>query len=175
MYQINKLKHLEIEEVIALRNTLKNDRSRNAIMVQIALETGARSQEVLNIIKSDLDLTNKTLFIRGIKGSNDRDMPIGEDLLSKLKDYIKPLSESDRLFTINTWSFREVWKNYRPCAKKLHSLRHTFAITLFEKHRDIRLVQVALGHRNINNTMVYADYIYRKNELRSKLVNLWQK
>jgi integrase/recombinase XerC len=55
--------------------------------------------------------------------------------------------------------------------KKLHGLRHTFAIRLYKKTKDIRLVQVALGHRNITNTMVYADYAYSQQELRKLILD----
>jgi integrase/recombinase XerC len=44
-------------------------------------------------------------------------------------------------------------------SKGVHSLRHSFAINLYKKSRDVRFVQVCMGHRNINNTMVYADFV----------------
>ena len=37
-----------------------------------------------------------------------------------------------------------------------HSLRHTFALGLYERTGDVLLVQAALGHRAITSTMVYA-------------------
>jgi integrase len=33
--------------------------------------------------------------------------------------------------------FRQVWDLYRPCAKKFHALRHTFAIRLYRKTKDL--------------------------------------
>lgn len=173
MYQINKLKHLSHDEINDLLKTIKHDSSRNGTMIQFALETGARCQEVLNVTKRDIDLTNRTVFIKGIKGSNDRELPIGGDLLAKLKKHIAKLDDEHLVFPIRARTFRDVWQNYRPCLKKLHSLRHTFAIQLYEKHRDIRLVQIALGHRNINNTMVYAQYVHSRSELKNKIVGLF--
>ncbi|HMN69805.1 MAG TPA: hypothetical protein PKC28_14775 [Bdellovibrionales bacterium] len=41
---------------------------------------------------------------------------------------------------------------------------------LYKKSKDLRLVQVALGHRNITNTMVYADYVYSQQELRKLIL-----
>ena len=46
-----------------------------------------------------------------------------------------------------------------------HSAQHAWA-ALYQKTKDLRLVQVALGHRNITNTMIYADYVYSQQELR---------
>ncbi|MBZ0173639.1 MAG: tyrosine-type recombinase/integrase, partial [Phycisphaerales bacterium] len=38
----------------------------------------------------------------------------------------------------------------------VHSLRHTFATRLRRKTGDLRIVQVALGHRQLATTEVYA-------------------
>jgi site-specific recombinase XerD len=38
----------------------------------------------------------------------------------------------------------------------VHSLRHTFAMNLYRKTGDLRLVQTALGHRHISTTEIYA-------------------
>ena len=39
------------------------------------------------------------------------------------------------------------------------------------RRRDVgRLVQVALGHRNITNTMIYADYVYSQQELKKLIL-----
>jgi len=75
-----------------------------------------------------------------------------------------------KIFPITYNRYRQIWEMYRPTHKKLHSLRHTFAIELYKKTKDIRLVQFALGHRNITNTMIYADYVYSQQELRKLIL-----
>ena len=37
-----------------------------------------------------------------------------------------------------------------------HSLRHTFALGLYQRTGDVLVVKEALGHRAITSTMVYA-------------------
>ena len=105
----------------------------------------------------------KTILLKGLKGSNDREIPIPDWLFNEVQ---KLAPTSGRLFPVSYSRLRQIWEFYRPVPKKFHSLRHTFAIGLYKKTRDLRLVQVALGHRNITNTMVYADYVYSQQELR---------
>lgn len=169
-YAINKTKYLLEPEIAALNQTLtkfQDSDPRNAALLWILIHTGARATEALNIRAEDVNMHDKTVFIRGIKGSNDREIPL-PDWLFKL--VAKLAAKPGPIFDISYNRLFQIWELYRPCHKKLHSLRHTFAIDLYKRSKDIRLVQVALGHRNITNTMVYADYLYSQAELRKMLV-----
>ena len=115
----------------------------------------------------DIDTYEETVFIRGIKGSNDREIPLPKWLFREL---LNLTPEGVRIFPISYNRLRQIWQLYRPVPKKFHSLRHTFAIRLYRKTKDIRLVQVALGHRNITNTMIYADYVYSQQELKKLIL-----
>lgn len=167
-YSLNKNKYLLAPEVDRLRKIVVDymDRDqRNCLIISLALRTGARAQEILNLQKVDLNVYDQSVLIRGIKGSNDREIPLHADFFNTLNRFAEMASGS-RLFPISYDRLYQIWEFYRPVPKKFHSLRHTFAIELYQKTKDLRLVQVALGHRNITNTMIYADYIYSQNELR---------
>lgn len=174
-YALNKNKYLldpESERLeYLLRSQIHKD-SRNALLLLVALHTGARAREILNLRTGDLNPYDQSVFLHGIKGSNDREIPLYPWLfkeLERLKELKHPPRtklHQDLLFPVSYQRLRQIWCLYRPVPKKFHSLRHTFAIRLFKKTKDLRLVQVALGHRNITNTMVYADYIYSQQELR---------
>jgi integrase len=172
-YQLNKNKYLldpETERLEEILDSFIDKDERNCLILLLALKTGARVQELLNLTKSDINSHDQTVFIRGIKGSNDREIPLAAVLFDRLVSYanrLEPtLENSEKLFDISYNRLRQIWDMYRPVHKKLHSLRHTFAIRLYKKTKDLRLVQVALGHRNITNTMIYADYVYSQQELR---------
>ena len=167
-YSLNKNKYLlppekeRLEKIIG--DYLLKD-TRNCLMLGLALKTGARAQEILNTQKHDLNIYDETIYIKGIKGSNDREIPLRPEFFRVLVKYSEGVSGTS-LFPITYDRLYQIWDFYRPIPKKFHSLRHTFAIELYKKTKDLRLVQVALGHRNITNTMIYADYIYSQQELK---------
>lgn len=167
-YALNKNKYLlppEAEKLEWLLDSHWDSDRRNCTLLNLALNTGARATELLLLTTKDLNTYDKSLFIRGIKGSNDREIPLRDRLFDHLQT-LTPEAGTGRLFPISYNRLRQIWELYRPTPKTFHSLRHTFAIRLYQKTRDIRLVQVALGHRNITNTMIYADYVYSQQELR---------
>lgn len=172
-YALNKNKYLLDPEVERLEKSLAGDideNPRDALILNLALRTGARATELLEMRHADLNHYDKTVFIRGIKGSNDREIPLPAPLFQKLLDYSQTVPKNEGLFPIGYHRLRQIWDWYRPTPKKFHSLRHTFAIRLYRKTKDIRLVQVALGHRNITNTMIYADYVYSQQELKKLIL-----
>lgn len=179
-YSLNKNKYLIEPEVAGLERLLASTMAevelgapaglRDPLLLELALKTGARASELLALRHVDLNIYDATVFIRGIKGSNDRELPLAKPLFSRLMAYAAVADRKSDLFPIGYHRLRQIWDWYRPAPKKFHSLRHTFAIRLYQKTKDIRLVQVALGHRNITNTMVYADYIYSQQELKKLIL-----
>jgi integrase/recombinase XerC len=171
-YALNKNKYLLEPEGDRLEHILKSfaqKDARNCTLLWTLLHTGGRAQEVLNLRREDLNTYEESVFIHGLKGSNDRELPVASWLFQRLV-LESARSETDFVFPITYNRLRQIWELYRPVHKKLHALRHTFAIRLYKKTKDLRLVQVALGHRNITNTMVYADYIYSQQELRKLIL-----
>lgn len=167
-YSLNKNKYLLAPEAERLRKILSDYQDqdpRNCFLIGLGLRTGGRAQELLNLQKVDLNSYDESVLIRGIKGSSDREIPLHSDFYQKLHRWAEAQPGS-RIFDISYPRLYQIWEFYRPIPKKFHSLRHTFAIELYQKTRDLRLVQVALGHRNIANTMIYADYVYSQQELR---------
>ena len=169
-YSLNRNKYLldsELERLDHILGSFIEKDPRNCLLISLGLHTGARAQELLNLTVEDLNDQDESVFIRGLKGSNDRELPLKKDLYRGLRTKLSP---TGRLFPISYHRLYQVWHQYRPVPKKFHSLRHTFAIRLYRKTKDLRLVQVALGHRNITNTMIYAEYVYSQQELRKLIL-----
>lgn len=137
-------------------------------MLLTLLYTGARASEMLAIESQHVigtkvnGKTYRSVFIKGLKGSLDREIPIPEWLFDELKK-LSPVK--GRLFPISYKRLDQIWRKYRPVEKKLHALRHTFAITQLRKHGRLDVIKKLLGHVSVQNTMVYSDYANTQEEL----------
>jgi len=170
-YQLTKEKYLSDVEYQHLMSILKRFMPtcrRDCLLIALAALTGARATEILNLEKQDFDTNEGSVFIRSVKGGKDREIPLADWLVRELRIYLT--DKDGRIFGITYQRFQKIWCNYRPAKKKLHSLRHTFAIRLYAKTKDLRLVQYTLGHRSISNTLIYAEYHYTQSELRKFLI-----
>jgi len=162
-------KCLDDDEYEALVNTIKfAPITRDKIMIQLALATGARAQEILNIRKKDLMTKTKSVRVYGLKGSFDRDIPLRPELFSSLQNL-----PTEKLFPISYQRLYQVFQDFAPrkhaLDKKLktfHCLRHTCAIRLYKRTKDVKAVQMILGHKDLRNTMIYVDFVYSQEHLR---------
>ena len=55
--------------------------------------------------------------------------------------------------------------------KCVHALRHSYAVALYRRERDLRAVQKQLGHASIQTTQIYADVL--DEDIREQVVGLW--
>lgn len=166
MYFITARKYLSNIEYEQLKTRIENNWRRDVLIIKLGLATGARAQELLNITHSDLNSIEQSVYIKGLKRSDDREIPIENTLFNALKAL--PLNET--LFNCSYSWLVKVWAKYTHgiTDKPFKSTRHTYAMRLYEKTQDLLLVQAALGHREIGNTLVYAEHFY-KNQLLHKL------
>lgn len=167
-YQLTPEKYLAKSEQAELLRYLAADTPRNQLLVEVALATGARASEILNITLKDLHLPTKSVLIRGLKGSNDREIPLPKKLFARLYD-IASNDKTKRPFPITYPRLVQIWRKHAPNGKTFHSLRHTFALGLYNKTKNLKLVQIALGHKTITNTMIYMDYSYSQSEMRKAM------
>lgn len=144
-------------ELLRLLDKYRGTQPRNTLMLLLMIQTGARPQELLNLTWGELDLPGKNMHLRTLKGGRARSIPLTSDVMARLKEY-GPREPNERVFRIGYNQFVKIWHIYRPVKKKLHSLRHTFAVNLYQKsNHNVRMVQLALGHRLLSTTMVYLE------------------
>jgi integrase len=154
---LNRSKFLEPKELLSLKSSLGLD-SRDSVLITLAVETGARAGEILSLKQSDLFSDTNTVFFRTSKGGKDREIPVRPELMVALQKYVP--------FNIKYRRFHQIWQKYKPAKKKLHSLRHTFAVNLYVRTKDLKLTQLALGHSSPVTTSIYTDFVYSREEMK---------
>jgi integrase/recombinase XerD len=170
VYQLTQAKFLDESEwqdfERLCRRQLTTENERDALALLLLLRTGARAAELLALTRNDFYERHSTVLIRGVKGSKDREISLPDWLARAAGRFIVNRLEGDLLSPISYSRLRQIWLWYRPCKKPLHSLRHTFGLNMYLHTRDIRAVQLALGHRRIDNTLIYTDYVFSRQQLK---------
>jgi len=152
----------EIDQLIA------GFKNKTATFLQLLKETMARSGEVWALEWTDLN-KNVITINAPEKGSYPRQFKLSESLVSMLNTLPK---KDKRIFGPQTSinNFRtNFYRRRKYLARKLgnpriskitfHTFRHWGATMLYHKTKDILYVQKKLGHRSIENTMIYTQLI----------------
>lgn len=145
---------------------------RDKAMLELLYATGMRVTELVSL---DLDDVNLHLgYSRCLgKGSKERIIPVGEQALFAVRDYLREArpvmlrkSEDKALFLnhrgerLTRQGFWLIIKGYAKRANisadiTPHTLRHSFATHMLTGGADLRSVQELLGHANISTTQIY--------------------
>lgn len=172
---LTRNKFLTDDELKQLKWNLKHERNQfHILLVEFALYTGARSAEIVEVVKEDL--SKGTVTIYGKKNSNDRTILLPPAFFKRLETYVKTLENGRKLFPITTRAFRKIWCKVTPNrAKTLHSLRHTMGVKLYNNCSDIHVVRTILGHKSISNTMCYLEYVDSIKKQKQSIAGMWNK
>lgn len=152
----------EVDQLIASTG------KKTATFLQLLKETGMRCGEAWRVTWEDANLEARTVSVNHPeKHSNARMLKISEKLVSMLNRLPKTRivfgGKSLDKFRNNFMSQRKT------AARKLgnprlehisfHTLRHFKATMEFQKTHNILHVMRTLGHKNINNTMIYTHLV----------------
>jgi integrase/recombinase XerD len=162
---------LSRDEVARLIAAAPNLRSQTALSVAYA--TGLRVSEVVSLKVTDIDSKRMVLRIEQGKGRKDRYAILSPVLLERLRAWWR-LAYAQGKMLPDGWLFpglnpvepltaRQLNRVIHSAAEtakidkrvSMHTLRHSFATHLLEQKVDIRLIQVMLGHKKLETTVVY--------------------
>jgi site-specific recombinase XerD len=164
---------LSREEVGRLLEATSSLKYRAAFSV--AYGAGLRISEVATLKISDIDSERMTLHVEQGKGRKDRYAMLSPVLLDILRRWWREghrkglLLDDGWLFPgqnpVNPLSSRQLSRAIRAAAVSaeidkrvsMHLLRHSFATHLLEQKVDIRLIQVLLGHNQLETTSLYTQ------------------
>jgi integrase len=140
------------------------------ILFLVAVSTGIRLGEILNLEWSDIDFSKKVIHVRNrgeftTKSKRNRIIPMTEQVYKLLSDWKKKASSEIVFHDGGRRKRRDlVSRKFKEYITKLglndclhfHSLRHTFASWLVQDGVSLYEVQKLLGHSNITVTQVYS-------------------
>jgi len=148
---------------------------RNRLMLRVMLDSGLRLAEAAALRWRDVDLNTGKLMVRQGKGAKDRTLWLGDEDLKLLQHWRDRQAAAvghapEHIFTtmkgkpVSSRYVQQMVKRYTARAgieKDVHphTLRHSFATDLYRDTSKIRLVQKALGHKDLSTTQIYTHIV----------------
>jgi len=156
-------KETEIDQLIA------GCSQKVGTFLQTLKETGARRGEIWTLKWDDVDFESKVVNITPEKGSNPRVIHLSNKLLEMLSRL--PKIYGDRVFSTPKMNIEyfaiNLYRQRRKLANKIgnprlirihfHTLRYWKGTMLYHQTKDMYYVMLQLGHRNIQNTLLYVQ------------------
>ena len=133
-------------------------------IVTVALHTGMRLGEILNLRWQDLDFSSGFILVRDSKNGQARQVPMDSMISTVLRSWPR-LSDQDIVFTSVMTGGRivDIRAGFLNSCKRagitglhFHDLRHTFASQFVMAGGDIYILKEILGHKSITNSQRYA-------------------
>ncbi len=149
---------------------------RDKAMLELLYATGIRVSELINLNVDDVFLARNQrgeVICRG--GKNERSVPIHSIAVNALLDYVEQVRpslvsvESGNALFVNLngarLSRQGFWKIVKTYAEQAnikkditpHTLRHSFALHLYQNGASLHDLQLMLGHADISSTQMYAN------------------
>jgi len=145
------------------------------LLILMAITTGSRKGELINLRWSDIDLDRQTAYIETTKNGQPKVMPLTDDVVAELNTF----SDKETEFIFNSelkpdrpMCFTKQWKKALKEAEiedfRFHDLRHTTASYLAQNGASLLEIADVLGHKQIQVTKRYAHLCI---DHKAKLIN----
>ena len=162
----------ETKRLLACADTL-----RNRLLLSLGYGAGLRASEVLRLRVKPIDSAQMIIHVQQSKGRKDRLVMLSPETLALLREWwkVRPKRGDDgvpmqeRLLfpsrkmgaPLSVHQLNNIFHRIANAAGirkavNLHSLRHSFATHLYDRHVDIRTIQALLGHDKLETTARYA-------------------
>jgi len=166
------LTEAEVEALLGAPDPTDARGHRDRTMLEVLYAGGLRVTELVTLTSGQVSLTQGLVRVLG-KGGKERLVPLGEDALDWLaqfvrgprldllggraSDYLFPTSRSECMTRQAFWQLIKRYAIQAGVVKPLspHTLRHAFATHLLNHGADLRVVQMLLGHSSLSTTQIY--------------------
>jgi integrase/recombinase XerD len=153
---------------------------RDKVMLGIFYGCGLRRNEGVHLDVSDIDFKGKVVYVRKGKNYKERYVPINENALRHIRDYLEhsrpfllTAQKTAALFVSdkgNRAQGQSLLIRLRKLAKisrirkpiGLHILRHSIATHLLQSGMELKHIAKFLGHDSLESTQIYTHVVYEK-------------
>jgi site-specific recombinase XerD len=175
---VNYLSIGELSEILSQPDLTTNHGRRDAVMLSVLYDTGARVQELVDLTVRDVRLDSPAQIRLTGKGRKTRVIPLLSGTVDLLAQYMRehrldsPERTDSPLFFnrqgehLSRSGVRYLLMKYTENARKVkpglpdkispHTLRHSKAMHLLQAGNPATVIQAILGHADIRSTDIYA-------------------
>lgn len=165
------------------------DSPRDCALFALIYHYGLRVGEALMHTVDDVNFRNHPITIRRLKNGLGGEKPLWRHTAKLLRRYLRkrrdvgPYLFTGRKGPLQKRQVQKLFNDYADAAgiqaRSVHALRHSMAVNLLEAGRGIEYVADHLGHKNSQNTHIYAqithplrEQVFREIEQHPKIVRI---
>ena len=175
---VTYLSKQELAEVLAQPDLRTADGRRDAVLLSLLYDTGARVQELIDLSVGDVRLDPPTQLRLLGKGRKTRAVPLMQNTVQLLREHIRenrlegpehfdtPLFQNARHQRLSRSGVRYLLQKYLVRARTKcpslnrtvspHTLRHTKGMHLLQSGISLEMIRDFLGHVDVQTTQIYA-------------------
>ena len=168
----------ELAEILAQPNVQVSQGRRDAVLLSVLYDTGARIQELIDLSVGDVRLDPPAQLRLMGKGRKMRAVPLMDNTVQLLRDHLqqnhlelseqfdKPLFQNARNQRLSRSGIRYILQKYLVRARTKvpslnrtvspHTLRHAKGMHLLQSGISLEMIRDFLGHVDVKTTQIYA-------------------
>ena len=168
----------ELAEILAQPNLQSTEGRRDAVLLSVLYDTGARVQELIDLSVGDVRLDSPAQLRLMGKGRKIRAVPLMQNTVQLLRDHIRengldsperfdwPLFQNAQRQRLSRSGIRYILQKYLvqaqtkcPSLKRTvspHALRHTKGMHMLQSGISLDMIRDFLGHVDVKTTQIYA-------------------
>ena len=160
----------KLNQILAVART----NPRDFAMLTIAANHAIRASELAALRTDDINLRDRTIRVRRLKGSITTTEELLDSELAPLTAWLDTKPANDLLFpsprgqALCRMQVYRIFRGYAEAAsapatsRSSHAFRHTLGQDLASAGVDIKKLQIIMGHKNINSTSQYFTFTQRE-------------
>jgi len=175
---VDYLSKEQLTMILAQPNLRTRAGRRDAVMLSVLYDTGARVQELIDLTAGDVRLDSPAQVRLKGKGRKMRTVPLMDSTAQLLRDHLhengldhpeqfdRPLFHNQQGRRLSRWGIRYILDKYVGAVRRdqpgfrqavtPHSLRHTKGMHLLQSGVSLEIIRDFLGHVDVKTTEIYA-------------------